>query len=994
MTRRLNEVGCILVLAAVYFGAAKFGLSLAFVNASATAIWPPTGIALAALLLWGYRLWPGILLGAFLANITTQGTLLTSLGIATGNTLEALLGVWLVNQLANGRHAFEQARDIFKFILLAALVSTALSATFGATSLSLGGFARWNNYVPIWTTWWLGDALSALIVTPLIVIWSTAPFLQWNRRRLLEAAAIFAGLLLVSLMAFGGQVNNPSSQYVRLLLLPMALWAAYRFRHFGAINAVFVVSCLAIWGTLHGFGPFVFADPNESLMFLQSYLGVFTATNLILGALVSERAKTEQRLRLQEAVSRVLAESPTLMEATPKMLQVLCEVDGWDVGAIWTANQTANELSCVEFCHVPARAVPEFEAATRQCTFRPGIGLPGRTWSSGRAEWILDLTQDENFPRAPMAIKAGLRSGFCFPLKLGGETWGVIECFSREFRKPDEHFLQMFADIGSDLGQFIERKQAEQASRQSQERMRLILDAALDAAIMIDAQGCVREWNPQAEKMFGWTRSEALGKKLSDTIIPLQHREAHERGLRHYLATGIGPVLKKRIEITALHRDGREFPVELAIMPVTADRQVFFSAFIRDITERKAAELASNRLTAIVEFSNDAIIGKDLNGNVTSWNKAAEKIFGYTASEMVGTSLMRLIPADRQDEERQILAKIKLGENLEHFETRRQTKDGRLVDVSVTVSPIKDATGKVIGMSKAARDITERKRAEQELVAAKNEISRHAVALEETVTERTAKLRETIGELEAFSYSISHDMRAPLRAMRGFAEILLKTHSAQLDAEGIKYLENIHTAAGRMDALIQDVLTYTRVLRAEVKIEPVDLDALVHHVIRIYPQLHTGNVEIQIEGVLPKVLGSEASLAQCVSNLLTNAVKFVAPGTSPHVKVWAEEIEPKAEGRESRAREVGALDPRRSTLDSPTSWLWVEDNGIGIASENQARIFKMFERVNRATAYEGNGMGLTIVRKAVERMGGQMGVKSTPGQGSRFWIELRKAGQI
>jgi signal transduction histidine kinase len=263
-------------------------------------------------------------------------------------------------------------------------------------------------------------------------------------------------------------------------------------------------------------------------------------------------------------------------------------------------------------------------------------------------------------------------------------------------------------------------------------------------------------------------------------------------------------------------------------------------------------------------------------------------------------------------------------------------------------------------------EIRERKRAEQELVAAKDEISLHAVELEETVAERTARLRETIGELEAFSYSVSHDMRAPLRAMRGFSRILLERHSAKLDAEGVNYLERIDAAAGRMDALIQDVLTYTRVLRAEVKIEPVDLDVLVRQVIGIYPQLQSGEVEIQIEGVLPKVMGGEASLAQCISNLLTNAVKFVAPGTKPRIKIRAEAI---------------AADIR----------LWVEDNGIGIAPEDQARIFKMFERVGRATAYEGTGMGLTIVHKAVERMGGQMGVESQAGQGSKFWIQLKGA---
>ena len=287
-------------------------------------------------------------------------------------------------------------------------------------------------------------------------------------------------------------------------------------------------------------------------------------------------------------------------------------------------------------------------------------------------------------------------------------------------------------------------------------------------------------------------------------------------------------------------------------------------------------------------------------------------------------------------------------------------------------------------------DITERKWTEQELVAAHNEISRQAAALEETVAERTAQLRETIGELEAFSYSVSHDMRAPLRAMRGFSKILLDRHAAQLDAEGIKYLENIYGAAGRMDTLIQDVLTYTRVLRAEVKTEPVDLDVLVRQIIGIYPQLQTGVAEIQIEGVLPKVLGDEASLAQCLSNLLTNAVKFVAPGTKPRVKIRAEAIADGAvsgAGGQVSGPDTSHLAPRTF----PLIRLWVEDNGIGIAPKDHVRIFKMFERVGRATAYNGTGMGLTIVRKAVERMGGQMGVESEAGQSSRFWIQLKGA---
>lgn len=262
-------------------------------------------------------------------------------------------------------------------------------------------------------------------------------------------------------------------------------------------------------------------------------------------------------------------------------------------------------------------------------------------------------------------------------------------------------------------------------------------------------------------------------------------------------------------------------------------------------------------------------------------------------------------------------------------------------------------------------EVTERRQAENELKAAKAELAQHAERLEQTVIQRTGQLRETIGELEAFSYTVSHDMRAPLRAMQGFAKLLLAESAPKLNAEEVSHLHRIAAAAARMDALILDVLAYTRVLKMEMTMKPMDLHTLLRQIIDTYPPLHARDVTIQIEGALPTVTANEASLSQCVSNLLTNAVKFMAPGTKPRLKVWAEEI-----GAEVR--------------------LWVEDNGVGIAPQDRERIFHMFERAGNASAYEGTGIGLAIVRKAVARMGGRAGVESEAGQGSRFWIQLKK----
>lgn len=250
-----------------------------------------------------------------------------------------------------------------------------------------------------------------------------------------------------------------------------------------------------------------------------------------------------------------------------------------------------------------------------------------------------------------------------------------------------------------------------------------------------------------------------------------------------------------------------------------------------------------------------------------------------------------------------------------------------------------------------------RLRAEQALSEAKAE-------LERTVERRTASLQETIAELERFSYSITHDMRAPLRAMQSFALILQEEASQHLDDRERDYLRRIVTSAHRMDRLIQDVLAYSKVLRSELQLTPVEPRPLIEGILNSYPDLHAPGTRVELIGEFPRVLGNEAALTQCFSNLLTNAIKFVRPGVPPHVRLWAER-----RGEHIR--------------------IWCEDNGIGIDPVYRERIFGLFQRLDRA--YEGTGVGLTIVQKAAERMGGSVGVESTPGAGSRFWLELRAA---
>ena len=321
---------------------------------------------------------------------------------------------------------------------------------------------------------------------------------------------------------------------------------------------------------------------------------------------------------------------------------------------------------------------------------------------------------------------------------------------------------------------------------------------------------------------------------------------------------------------------------------------------------------------------------------------------------------------------------------------------------------------------RAIRFAIERKRIETALVQAEDalrdserQLREWNQELERRVAERTASLEETVSDLEDFSHSITHDLRAPLRAIRSFAQILDDECITCGNPRAKEHIHRITSAAARMDKLIQDVLQYSRLARSELKLAPVNIEELLQGIIKSYPAFQPPAVEIRIDGRLPHVLGNEAALTQCFSNLLGNAIKFVPPGTRPEVCVRAEWVQspksnvqsPGGDGfaqppgtgtppRESRLTHAASpiatsssRSPRRETVGAVR--LWFDDNGIGIPKEAQQRIFNMFQRLDKS--YDGTGVGLTVVRRAVEKMGGKVGLESKPGDGSRFWVELKLA---
>lgn len=314
--------------------------------------------------------------------------------------------------------------------------------------------------------------------------------------------------------------------------------------------------------------------------------------------------------------------------------------------------------------------------------------------------------------------------------------------------------------------------------------------------------------------------------------------------------------------------------------------------------------------------------------------------------------------------------------------------DELLVGVMIQVTETAEFHGKTVAMNEALmlgavrqhertersenlnvqlqEEIAGHKRTAEALEKARAQLTEQTIQLEALVAERTARLQETVGELEAFSYSIAHDMRAPLRTMATFARILRTEHSGQLDETGKEFLDRIASAALRLDRLIMDVLNYSSSSRQELALQPVDVGKLVEEAILSRPEFQSPHAAIRMEKPLHRPIAHEPSLMQCVNNLLANAVKFVPPGVLPKVTVRSEMV-----GGEVR--------------------LWVEDNGIGIPVHDKERIFSLFGRLNPTAEFDGTGIGLAIVRKAVERMGGKFGVESEIGHGSRFWIQFKRS---
>lgn len=677
-------------------------------------------------------------------------------------------------------------------------------------------------------------------------------------------------------------------------------------------------------------------------------------------------------------------------------------------------------------------------------------------------------------PWRAKALRAGFRSSIAIPLK-DGRVFGALTIYAAEAHAFDEHEAQLLEELAGDLafGVLALRTRAAQRSaeaevRRSEARYRTLVNVLNDGLVEVDGDFQITFVNAKFAKMMGSTPAELLGRRTFEFISEDEQKRILHKTRRK------GALVSERYEVTWRRPDGVLVPTLCSAQRTFDEKGAYQGSIsvISDLSALRAAEAAREQLANIVDTAVDGISAEDLNGVITAWNRGAEQIYGYTAEEMIGRSVDILAPPELRGEGRGLALEVLAGRPVAHHEIRRQRKDGENIYVAVTLSPLTDFSGRIVGVSRIFRDITAKKRTEQEreqylrffrlaadaMVIAdisghflrvnprlttitgyseeelttkpfyefihpddrgttqarhtqlperpaehfenryvckdgsiavlswtayfdaadgvvyatardvtetkriEAELAAHRRHLEQMVEARTAELAAANKDLEAFAYSVSHDLRAPLRAVDGFSQILVEDYGDKLDPEGRHVVTVIREGAQKMGQMIEDILAFSRAGRLELKAEPVDMGALAR---TTWADLQASRGERQIAfevGALPTVQGDAAMLARVWQNLLDNAIKYTGPKPDARVEVSA-------------------------TTDGGEAVFCVRDNGVGFDMTYVDKLWGVFQRLHGAE-FPGSGIGLAIVKRIVTRHGGRVWAESKLGEGAAFYFTI------
>ncbi|MBI3838430.1 MAG: PAS domain S-box protein [Planctomycetia bacterium] len=707
---------------------------------------------------------------------------------------------------------------------------------------------------------------------------------------------------------------------------------------------------------------------------------------------ISKVKAAERRRNARLNISQILARTTTVGDAAPAVLEAICNSLDWEMGALWTVDREANVLRCVEAWHRKTPDLNRFDSVSRQTTMAPGIGLPGRIWTSKASAWISDVTVDRNFPRASSAAEAGLHGAFGFPLMSEGNVIGVIEFFSKELREPDEHLLEMMVSVGSQIGHVIERRRAEELLHEAEERTAAVVNHVIDGIIIIDERGTVEMINPAVHKLFGYAPEEVVGHNVK-LLMPEPYHSEHDEYIARYLQTGVGKVIGIGRDVQGRRKDGTTFPLELAISEFRHDARRFFTGIVRDISQRKKAE---DSLRFLVDASGTL-------ASLMDETSTLQKLARLSVPFLADCCMVFLVQEDHKiervaaahvDPSKEGLLNELLGRYALTWDSPTRTgnvlRTGKpvlipVVDEALLQSISRDerhlallhelnprsyifvpliTRTKVIGAIGLVSAESDRRFSAAELAVAEELGRRAAVAIENA--RLYTELREADRRKDEFLAMLAHELRNPLAPIRNALELL----NSDVDRDTAEWAKALMQRQVRhIVRLVDDLLDVSRIMRGKIQLkkEPVELSSAIHDALEeARPAIALQGQEFTL--LLPPqpiwVQADPVRLSQIISNLLNNAAKYTDKG-----------------GRIS----LGV------TSENGHVTIAVRDSGIGIAPNMLARIFVPFTQVAHTPdrSRGGLGIGLALVRSLVEMHDGTVSAYSEGlGKGSEFVVRL------